>query len=121
MDKVADHALFCCDLEESRNVEEPDAFDVDWTPDFVDSVVAVLVQRLHLLSFCEVEVLYRGLDAVLVTPGDEVSEHKLNIGKHELTRAAKTQVVIVIPKSGVRNLGLSHPAFQLAKYFVLFR
>ena len=77
---MTDHALFCRDLEESWNVEEPDPFDVDWTANFVDSMVAVLVQRLHLLSFVEVEVRYRGLDAVLISPGDEVSEHKLNVG-----------------------------------------
>ena len=77
---MAHHSLFGGVFEKFRHVEDPKAFNVDWSALFVNAVVAVRVDLLDRFQLVELKVCNNCVNVVFFAPIHKVGEHELDVG-----------------------------------------
>jgi hypothetical protein len=96
LDVVSNHTCFGADPEQPCNVENPEAFVVNWAAQLVDSVVEVGVDYLNFFALGKLVVVHNGVDFIPLSPVHEVCEHDLHLSKVELSSATEAQQVVVV-------------------------
>ena len=93
---MSNHSFLVRDPEKSGYVENTEAFVVNWSALFVNTVVAVGVNFLDGGTLRKLEGIDNSVDFGVSAPVNKVGEHDLHLCKVELSGATEPKEVVVV-------------------------
>ncbi len=72
---IFDKSLFICDLKQLLQLQLPNAFNIDWTSNFVCFVVSMRIELANLWQLCKDELYCNFVNVISLSPLYEVIKH----------------------------------------------